>query len=102
MLYTAYLVMCMVGPIGSGGCAPAAKPLDFHTVQQCEAYIEREKENYREGKGLEALRPYLPSMMEGKLKMKSSCVVKFEEEWLGLDMPEVPELEIHSHGGENQ
>lgn len=94
MVYTAYLLMCMVGPLGSGGCAAAAKPLDFPTVELCQRYIEREKEDYRAGRGLEALRPYLPSMEEGKLKMKSSCVASLGEEWLGLDMPEVPQLEI--------
>jgi hypothetical protein len=94
MLYTAYLMLCMVGPLGSGGCAPAAAPLVFENQGLCEKYIAREVEAYKAGEGLEAIRPHIPSMKQGKLKIIGGCDLKLVNEWLGVDMPEVPALEI--------
>jgi hypothetical protein len=96
MLYTAYLIMCMVGPLGSGGCAPAAKPLTFETRDLCEKYIMREVGYYKSGVGLESMRPHLPSMTEGKLRIKARCSVDILDEWLGVDMPEVKHEELSS------
>jgi hypothetical protein len=89
MLYTASIILCMVGPVGSGGCAPASKPLDFTSLAQCQKYVEQEVSGYKAGEGLESMRPHLPSMREGKLKITAGCYVKFVDEWLGVDMPEV-------------
>ena len=96
MLYTASLIMCMIGPLGSGACAPAAAPVMFANEGLCVRYIEREVAEYKLGKGLEGMRPHLPSMREGKLKIKGHCSIKVIDEWLGVDMPEVGSLEIYS------
>jgi hypothetical protein len=89
MLYTAYLIICMAGPLGSGGCAPAATPLQFEDLDSCRRYIVREVSSYKTGEGLEAMRPHLPSMSEGKLRILGRCSVDIVSEWLGVDMPGV-------------
>jgi len=94
MLYIASLIICMIGPLGEGACAPAAKPLVFPNEGLCVRYVEREVAYYKAGEGLEAMRPHLPSMREGKLKIKGHCSIKVVDEWLGVDMPEVAPLEI--------
>ena len=100
MLYSAYLVLCMIGPLGSGGCAPAAAPIDFPTQVKCEKYIAREVGYYKAGLGLEAMRPYLPTMRQGKLKIKAGCNIKLVDEWLGVDMPEM-QNDLFSNDGED-
>lgn len=87
MWYTAYLLLCMASPIGGEYCTPAAKPLTFQTQRQCLHYLKEEVEHLKTDANLEAFRPHIPSMKEGKLKIKWRCATPLEEAWLGRDMP---------------
>jgi hypothetical protein len=87
MLYTAYLLICMASPIGGEYCTPAVKPLTFDTERQCKVYLQQERQHLKGEANLEAYRPHLPSMVEGKLLLKWRCASPIEKEWLGRDMP---------------
>lgn len=90
MLYTAYLLMCMIGPLGSGGCALATAPLQFQDLDLCMRHIHSEVKRYERGEGLEALKPHLPTMGSGKLRVKGRCSVDVIDEWLKEEGSEVP------------
>jgi hypothetical protein len=87
MLYTAYLVICMVLPITGGEhCTLAAKPLIFPTEKQCMFYIDQERDYLKGGANLEGYRAYLPSIAGGKLKLKWRCASPVQDEWLGREL----------------
>lgn len=92
-MYTAYLLLCMVTPVGGEYCTPAVPKLVFELEKQCKSYIAREKKYIREESSLEEFRPYLPTIKEGRLRFKSACSTPIEKEWLGREIP-VAEIQI--------
>lgn len=89
MLHTAYLLICMVSPVGGEYCTPAAQPIQFDNVNQCMRYLEDEVKFLKEDAPLEVFRPHLPSMVEGKLRLKWACSTATQTDWLGRDLPKV-------------
>ena len=61
-MYTAYLLLCMVTPVGGEYCTPAVKNITFPLEKQCVTYIEQEKKYIKEESTLEEFRPYLPTI----------------------------------------
>ena len=86
-MYTAYLLLCMVSPIGGEYCTPAMQKIISATEAGCHAVIQREIEYLKEESNLSEFKPYLPSMVEGKLRLKWACSTPIETEWLKKQLP---------------
>lgn len=88
-MYVAYLLLCMVSPVGGEYCTPAMQRIIVPTEEKCLTLIKREIQYLKEESSLEEFRAHLPSMIEGKLRIKWACSTPTEQEWLLKDLPKI-------------